>query len=165
MEYEAEATQHRATVERILEKMDRGFGISYESKATWNIAGILGRHISIRGVRILKGPHIELDPNFVEQLEGAEAAGVVTEQESDELWLSDLIVCGTRRSDKERVYVAVKATITANEVEVNRAADRAEILRKVTGRPVTPVVITSRMEKSCREAAARRGVETAICPE
>ena len=145
--------------------MDWGFGISYESKVAWNIAGILGRHIGIRGTRILKGTDPLPDPDFVGQLEGAEAAGVITEQESDELWLSDLIVCGTRRDDGESVYVAVEATISANEGEVNRTADRAEILRKATRRPVMAVIVTPGMDKFCLEAAARRGVGTAIYPE
>ena len=145
--------------------MDWGFGINYESKVAWNIAGILGRHIGVRSVRLLKGPDLEPDPDSVRQLEEAEANGVITEQESEKLWFSDLIVRGTRRGDGERVHIVAEVSFTANENDVNLAADRSDILRKVTGRPVIAVVIASATDKTCLEAATRRGVGTAIYSE
>ena len=43
-------------------------------------------------------------------------------------------------------------SITANDDDVNRAADRAEILRKVTGERVPAAVIATRMEARYQES-------------
>ena len=98
-------------------------------------------------------------------MESAEASGAITEDENDELLLLDLIVSGTRRGTPERVYAGIEVSITANDDDVNRAADRAQILRKVTGGPVMAVVIADRVEAQQRELAARREVAVAVHPE
>lgn len=162
---QADVKQLQTDVRRTDERLDRGFGTNYESKVSWNIRSILGQHAGVRNSRVLKGPNLRTDLDFETQVENAEAAGAITEEESDELWLLDLIVSGTLRGTQEGVYVAVEVSITANDDDVNRAADRVETLRKVTGGPVMAMVIATRMDESCREPAARRGVETAIHPE
>ena len=47
---------------------------------------------------------------------------------------------------------------------MNRAEDRAETIRKVTGEPVMATAVAAQMEESCQEAA-QLGVETALHPE
>ena len=79
-------------------------------------------------------------------MESAEAIRAITEDESDELLLLDLIVSGTRTGTRERVYAGIEVSITANDDDVNRAADRAEILRRVTGEPALAAVIAARVE-------------------
>ena len=70
-----------------------------------------------------------------------------------------------QRCRPERVYAGIEVSITANDDDVNRAADRAQILRKVTGGPVMAVVIADRVEAQQRELAARREVAVALHPE
>ena len=90
-------------------------------------------------------------------MESAEASGAITEDESDELLLLDLIVSGTRRGNPERVYAGIEVSMTANDDDVNRAADRAQILRKVTGGPVMAVVIADRVEAQQRGTGGAKG--------
>ena len=99
------------------------------------------------------------------QVESAEASGTITEDESDELLLLDVIVSGTRTGTQDRVYAGIEVSITANDDDVNRAADRAEILSRVTGGPVMAVVIADRVETQQRELAARRQVAMAVHPD
>ena len=80
-------------------------------------------------------------------------------------WLLDLIVSGTQRGTQDRVYVGVEVSITADANDVDRAADRPEILRKLTGGPALAVVVASRMDEPQRKLAIRRGVETVLHPE
>ena len=51
---------------------------AYESKATANIAGILGRHAGLRRPRILKGPGFSTDQDLEDLLETAETTGALT---------------------------------------------------------------------------------------
>ena len=107
----------------------------------------------VRNSRVLKGPSLRTDLDFDRQVERAEASGAISEDESDKLLLLDLIVSGTRTGARERVYAGIEVSITANDDDVNRAADRAEILGKVSGGPV----MAARVEAPQRELAAQRG--------
>ena len=164
-ETKADVKQVQADVRRIDGRLDRGFGTNYEAKVAHNVRSILGQQAGVRSSRVLKGPSLRTDPDFDQQVESAEANGAITEDEGDELLLLDLIVSGTRRGNPERVYAGIEVSITANDDDVNRAADRAQILRKVTGGPVIAVVIADRVEAQQRELAARREVAVAVHPE
>ena len=162
---QSDMAETRTDVRRIDGRLDRGFGANYEAKVAQNVRSILGQQAGVRSSRVLKGPSLRTDPDFDQQVESAEAGGAITEDESDELLLLDLIVSGTRRGNPERVYAGIEVSITANDDDVNRAADRAQILRKVTGGPVMAVVIADRVEAQQRELAARREVAVAVHPE
>ena len=162
---QSDMAETRTDVRRIDGRLDRGFGANYEAKVAQNVRSILGQQAGVRSSRVLKGPSLRTDPDFDQQVESAEASGAITEDESDELLLLDLIVSGTRRGNPERVYAGIEVSITANDDDVNRAADRAQILRKVTGGPVMAVVIADRVEAQQRELAARREVAVAVHPE
>ena len=162
---QSDMTQVKTDVRRIDGRLDRGFGTNYETKVAQNVRSILGQQAGVRSSRVLKGPNLRTDPGFDRQVESAEASGAITEDESDELLLLDLIVSGTRTGTRERVYAGIEVSITANANDVNRAADRAEILRKVTGGPALAAVIAARVEAPQRELAAQREVAVAVHPE
>ena len=164
-ETKADVKQVQSDVRRIDGRLDRGFGTNYEAKVAQNVRSILGQQAGVRSSRVLKGPSLRTDPDFDRQVESAEASGVITEDESDELLLLDLIVSGTRTGTRERVYVGIEVSITANDDDVNRAVGRAEILMKVTGGPVIAVVIADRVEAQQTELATLRGVAIAVYPE
>ena len=155
----------RSELRRTNGRLDRGFGANYEAKTTSNIRSILGQQLGIRNSRVLKGPNLGTDEDLESLLEQAESSGAITEEEADELLLLDLIVAGTHRADHARVYVAAEISITANQDGVNRAADRAEILWRVTGFPSRPVVIADRISEPCRKLADEKEVAVAIYPE
>ena len=157
--------QLQSDVRRIDGRLDRGFETNYEAKVARNVRSILGQQAGVRNSRVLKGPSLRTDPDFDRQVESAEASGAITEHESDELLLLDLIVSGTRTGTHERVYAGIEVSITANDDDVNRAADRVEILRRVTGGPIMAAVIAARVEAPQRELAARREVAVAVHPE
>ena len=155
----------RSELRRTNGRLDRGFGANYEAKTTSNIRSILGQQLGIRNSRVLKGPNLRTDEDLESLLEQSESSGAITEEEADELLLLDLIVAGTHRADHARVYVAAEISITANQDDVNRAADRAEILWRVTGFPSRPVVIADRISEPCRKLADEKEVAVAIYPE
>ena len=162
---QSDMTRVKTDVRRIDGRLDRGFGTNYEAKVAQNIRSILGQQAGVRNSRVLKGPGLRTDPDFDQQVESAEASGAIIEDESDELLLLDLIISGTRTGTRERVYAGIEVSITANDDDVNRAADRAEMLRKVTGGPVMAAAIAAMVEAPQRELATRRGVAVAVHPE
>ena len=162
---QSDMAETRTDVRRINGRLNRGFGTNYEAKVAQNVRSILGQQAGVRSSRVLKGPSIRTDPDFDRQVESAKVNGAITDDESDELLLLDLIVSGTRTGTPERVYAGIEVSITANDDDVNRAAGRVEILRKVTGGPVVAAVIAARVEAPQRELAVRREVAVAVRPE
>ena len=158
-------SQLKTDVRRMDGRLDRGFGTNYESKVAWNVRSILGQQAGVRNAKVLKGPNLRTDEDFDKLVEMAEANGVITEGESHDLWVLDLIVSGTRRGSGGRIYVAVEVSITANDNDVNRAADRSEIPGRAVVGPAMGAVIASRIDEPQRELAARREVAAAVHPE
>ena len=77
-----------------------------------------------------------------------------TKQESDELWLQDLVTCGTRRETQESVYAGIEVAIAAGS-DVDRACQRGvETLLRVTGGPALAMVTASRMNNSTKKHKA-----------
>ena len=164
-ETKADGKQLQSDVRRIDGRLDRRFGTNYEAKETQNVRSILGQQAGVRSSRVLKWPSLKTDPDFDRQMESAEASGAITENQSDGLLLLDLIVSGTRTGTLERVYARIEVSITANDDDVNRAADRTDILRRVTGGPVMAAVIAPRVDEPQRALAAQREVAVAVHPE
>ena len=130
-ETKTDVKQLQFDVRRIDGRLDRGFGASYEAKLAQNVRSILGQQAGVRNSNVLEGPSLRTDPDFDRQVESAEANGTITEYESDDLFLLDMIVSGTRTGTPERVYAGIEVSLTANDDDVNRAADKF----RVTGRP------------------------------
>ena len=113
---------------KIHERLDQGFSPHYESKVARNARCTLGRHAGIRTAGVPR----RADPGTDREFENAESNGVITKQQSDDLWLLNLLAWGTRGKTRETVYVGVEVSITDNAGAGDRAASRAETPPKVT---------------------------------
>ena len=149
-------TQVKTDVRRIYGSLDRGFGTNYEAKLPQNVRSIVGQQVGVSSSRVLKGPSLRTEPDFDQQVESAKASVYITEDVSDELVLLDMIVSGNQTGTRERVYPRIEVSISANDDDVNRAAARAEILRKGTGGLVMAAVIAARVVEPRRELAAKK---------
>ena len=100
----------QSDVRRIDGRLDRGFGTNYEAKVTQNARSILGQQAGVRNSRALKGQTLRTDPDLDRQVEIAEASGTITERESDELLLLDVIVSGNRAGTPKRVLLHLRGS-------------------------------------------------------
>jgi len=107
----------------------KGFVVEtrYEKKAHAYFAPIAGR------LRVLTRPDLD------KLLDGAEASGQLTEAESDEIRLADIVARGKSKEDGSEVLLVVEAAWVVDKGDVDRARDRAKLLAKI-GVPAIPVV-------------------------
>lgn len=73
-------------------------------------------------------------------VDDAERAGTLTDAESRSLLLVDAVFAGRRRSDDQPAHLVVEASVTVSRIDVRRARERADLLARVVGGPVIPVV-------------------------
>lgn len=87
------------------------------------------------------------------------AAGRLTEAERSHVRRTDLVIAG--REDGEPAYLIVEASRTVSVYDVQRAADRATLLRKAA--PRTRAVVAGKLIwVDADELARRRGVATLV---
>ena len=146
-------------------RMDNGFGTNYEVKIERNIPSHAGQHLGMRGVRVLRGTMIGRDTELADQVERAADEGVITWEEHDQLLLVDLIFTGRSRTDGTTILAAAEVSITAGNLDVDRAVKRARILEIVTGQPVVPVVISANVDDERAAMALDQGVTIIRSPE
>jgi hypothetical protein len=66
----------------------------------------------------------------IEQLDEAAQSGELSEDDMDQIAALDILLLGRDRASRESVYVAVEVSRTVNPGDVDRARDRAAILRR-----------------------------------
>ena len=152
-------------MDRMEGRMDNGFGTNYEVKIERNIPSHAGQHLGMRGVRVLRGTMIGRDTELADQVERAADEGVITWEEHDQLLLVDLIFTGRSRTDGTTILAAAEVSITAGNLDVDRAVKRARILEIVTGQPVVPVVISANVDDERAAMALDQGVTIIRSPE
>ena len=129
-----------------------------EQDWTLHFAGRFGR--LVRRIRLVT-------PRDLAAFEDADEAGTITEQEALSVRQLDIIVEGVeggRGAPTVPVLLAVEVSVTVDRSDVQRARDRAAVLRRV-GYNAVPVVAGARMDASLRDAAEADGVRVLLRPE
>ena len=90
-------------------------------------------------------------------LDEAEAQGIIGAREADELDKADLVLTTGSPAD----YLLAGVPITIQQDDIDRAAERAGLLARVTARTVTPFAIGAREEPDLR----REHVQVPLIPE
>ena len=145
-------------------RMDNGFGTNYEIKVERNLMSHAGQHLNLRAVRVLRGIMTSQDAEFNQVIESAVDDGKISWQDHDELMLCDLIFTGRARGGGEEVHVAAESSITAGDHDVERAQERARILRQVIGQDAIPLVICANIDDQRAQMARERGVAVIRVP-
>ncbi len=142
-------------------RVDNALGYNYQLKVERNLRSIAGQHLHLRNIAILRSSRPDWSNEFDNLIQEAVDQGLITEEQSYEVWDTDLIFVGTPRGDTTPIYVAAEVSITAGDDDITRAANRADLIAQATRRPVTPVVICANVDDP-RHALATRHNATVI---
>lgn len=105
-------------------------GDSYENKIRNRATGIFGRYVK-RGRDVTN--------EIGEKLEEAEDNGLISELEHDRVLAADLLWGGKLKGSKENIVLVIEMSWWAEQNDVDRAINRAVILRRI-GIKAVPVV-------------------------
>ena len=118
-------------------------GAAYEQKVANNVATIVSRPLGIRRVRLVKGHGATDTMTFHDLMDDAEDRGIITGQERVEAGSADLVIRGERHPDQSTIYVALEISVTAADSDINRAADRSDLLRRATGQESASAIVSA----------------------
>ncbi len=154
---ESTVSNLESTVSRLEGRVGNSRGTEYEIKVGKSIATIIGRHLDLLRVRILKSYQIPENAAFRDLMDTAQEQAAITIEERADFDNIDLVLRG-RSTDQSTVYVALEVSLTAGDHDVNRAADRAETLRRATGETTFAAVVSANWDAPRQQLAGERGV-------
>ena len=133
-------------------------GAAYEQKVANNVATIVSRPLGIRRVRLVKGHGATDTMTFHDLMDDAEDRGIITGQERVEAGSADLVIRGERHPDQSTIYVALEISVTAADSDINRAADRSDLLRRATGRESASAIVSGHIDLDRQRLAEEKNV-------
>jgi hypothetical protein len=102
---------------------------------------------------------------LADEIDDAVDAGTFAEADRDPLLLLDVVVRGRDIATREERYLAAEVSVGIGEGDILRAADRAALLERLTGRPAVPVVGGYSISSRFRSIADERHVQVVIAEE
>ncbi len=147
-------TRVGGTVTRMGRTVSRLIGEDYESHVATYVHRFLSRSLGINASVF----STQRDKSALTGLlDEAEKQGVIEAEETDELDKADLILTTDGPTD----YILAEVSITIQQDDIDRAAERARLFAKATARTVAPVAIGAREDTDLQ----REHVQIIFIPE
>ena len=139
-------------------------GTDYERRVVRRASRIVRRYLGVRSAEVLLAIN-RPDGDTIANLSNDSAdQGIITEDDADELDRTDVILRGSS-PEGEEVYVVGEISITIDDSDVDRARDRARILRTASDTTTHAAVIGTSISDANRERAGNSGVTVIIQDE
>ena len=163
-----QATQDRmqTTQDRMQGQLNNLTGTDYERKVARRAPRVARRHLDLRQVNVVYGITVadRVSVNIHELLDQATESGAISDEESDELERTDLILTGLTPAG-ESVYAVAEVSITIDDDDVDRARSRSRILQRASDTASRAVVIGTAISDANRQRAVQDGVAVVIMEE
>jgi hypothetical protein len=132
-------------------------GSQYQRHVTEIGKRLVRREMGVHDPRLLHGD-LTFGKREAERIgDEAEAKGLITEDENDELLLSDVILVGMDEVGQP-VQALLEVSLTVQKNDIERAETRARILEKATGIRTLAGVVGETVPEEERNRAQERGV-------
>ena len=139
-------------------------GCNFEGRASRLAPRHVRRILGLSGTEVVYSFEGNKTAEFNGLLDSAVEAGAITEDEADELRLTDLVLAGQDQQG-QRTYVVLEVSITAQQQDADRALDRAGILEKATGLRALPAVMAATGDEDALRPIDFRGVPLLVAPD
>jgi hypothetical protein len=152
-QHTATLDQHTAMLNQHTVQLGTLTGWGWEERVRDHATSYLGQ--IARRLRVLSAPELE------RQLDAAEAAGTIADDEADDVRRADLVCSGRDPESHEHVMLVVEISARLDARDVARALSRAGIVARFAGRAV-PVIVGQRIDRETAALADASGVRQII---
>ena len=139
-------------------------GSDLERRARDNILNIVKDELGLTRGRILLARGRDTAQQLLDAIEAAEQQGLITEQQTDDVMVSDIIIRARRAADRQYVYGVFEVSRTIRANDIDRAHNRAETMAVATKEAAIAAVIGERIHRSQQAQADRMGVLVLLPP-
>ncbi len=150
-------------------RLDRLWGDRLEAKLPNRLPTLLMREFDVRRFNsVWASSHVVTggrNPQFIDDIDAAEDAGKITEEENVRLRLTDLVIRARRKSDGATIWFAVEASGVINTDDIERARQSADAIKKVYAQDAIPLVYGYHISDHQRRQASEHDVHVFIDPD
>ena len=136
-------------------------GKAYETDVSRTATSLLNREFGFRRARVVLGNVIAM-PRYAEDFHETVAAaaedGVITDEQFQRIFATDVIVQCRRSREAEPTWVAMEVTARVDADDIHRAQRSAVALQTVFGEEALPVVVGERIDPPYATLAQESGV-------
>ena len=151
-------------LDRIEGRLGNLEGAELERRVHSDIVSIASRWLGLNRVRIMQSRIVARSPGFQDAIDDAIEQGGITDDQGYHLGLTDVIISGRRRSDRQSLHVAIEVSRSIADRDITRAGERAQSLSIVQGTEAVSVVVGGTIGESQQELADSLGVFAIILP-
>ena len=149
------------TLARMDGRIGRLEGSEYERHVSRILMGPLSRALrGLRRGRLMHSAAYGTTSEFSEMMEGSVDADKITDDQWYEIQRADAVVRGVKGGST--VYVVAEMSLTVHQRDIDRAAERAAIMRQATGATAYPVVVGDSVPPPQLAQASGRNVTVII---
>ena len=139
-------------------------GSDLENRARLNILNIAMNELGLTRGRILLATGRDTEPGFLDTINAAEEAGLITEQQADHVLVADIIIRARRADDKQYVHAVFEVSRTIRLDDITRAHGRAATVASTTGEPTIAAVVGELIQPPQQQQADEMGVKVLLPP-
>ena len=139
-------------------------GSDLENRARLNILNIAMNELGLTRGRILLATGRDPEPGFLDTINAAEEAGLITEQQADHVLVADIIIRARRADDKQYVHAVFEVSRTIRLDDITRAHGRAATVASTTGEPTIAAVVGELIQPPQQQQADEMGVKVLLPP-
>ena len=132
-------------------------GTDYERKVARDSPRIVRRYMGIRNAQVVHSLNNFDSPHLSNLLEQATSSGIISDDEADDLARTDLILLG-RSPDGGSIYIVAEVSITVDDSDIDRVAQRARALQTASSVATRAVVIGTAISDANRHRADAKEV-------
>lgn len=158
---QAAVTRLEGTVARMDGRIGKLEGVDYERHVSRTFMGVLSSALGrMRRGRLLHSVAYGTTTEFSDLMEDLLDADKISEDQWHEILLSDAVVRGVKGG--ATVYAVAEISLTVHQDDIDRAAERAAIMRQATGATAYPVVVGASVPPPQMAQASEKGVTAII---
>lgn len=158
---QAAVTRLEGTVARMDGRIGRLEGVDYERHVSRTFMGVLSSALGgMRRGRLLHSVAYGTTTEFSDLMEDLLDADKISEDQWHEILLADAVVRGVKGG--ATVYAVAEISLTVHQNDIDRAAERASIMRQATGATAYPVVVGDSVPPPQLAQASEKGVTAII---
>ena len=153
---------HNRRLGSLEDKVGALIGDNLELKLPGRIIPLLSQKIRLRRAELMRSPIFGLKREVSEAAEDAVDAGSLEDWQETRIGLTDIIMRAQRQSDRAWVWIAVEASSSVRQHDIERARLSADSLSALFGQDAIAVVAGYQIGDDEMRQASEAGVETLI---
>ena len=139
-------------------------GVALETKLHRSVRSRVSQALGLRRARIMQSELLEPLPALVERMDSALADGLITDDQDSRVEATDVILRAERKDGQEWLWVAIEASSSIHQRDIQRARESADILALMFEEPAEAAVVGHRISDMDSERAGVARVHVLIVP-